>query len=66
MEPRLKVVVRACYGAYFVAQVFKYLAPNFVCGRPARSLPNFCTIKCGTSISQFALEKHFVCFNSSV
>ena len=27
-----KVVVRACYGAYFLAQVFKYLAPNFVSG----------------------------------
>ena len=33
-ETRLKVVVRACYGAYFVAQVFKYLAPNFVSERP--------------------------------
>ena len=30
-----KVVDRACYGAYFVAHVFKYLAPNFVSGRPA-------------------------------
>ena len=27
-----KVVVRACYEAYFVAQ---YLAPNLVSGRPA-------------------------------
>ena len=27
-----KVVVRACYGAYLVAHVFKYLAPNFVSG----------------------------------
>ena len=32
---RLKVVVRACYGAYFVAHVFKYLMANFVSGRPA-------------------------------
>ena len=32
---KLKVVVRACHGAYFVAHVFKYLAPNFVSGRPA-------------------------------
>ena len=31
----LKVVVRACYGAYFVAYVFRYLAPDFVSGRPA-------------------------------
>ena len=30
-----KVVVRACHGTYFVAHVFKYLAPNFVSGRPA-------------------------------
>ena len=30
----LKVVVHACYGACFVANVFKYLAPNFVSGRP--------------------------------
>ena len=27
-----KVVVCACCGAYFVAHVFKYLAPNFVSG----------------------------------
>ena len=27
-----KVVVCACYGAYFVAYVFKYLAQNFVSG----------------------------------
>ena len=25
----VKVVVCACYGVYFVAHVFKYLAPNF-------------------------------------
>ena len=31
----LKVIVRACYGAYFVAHVFEYLAPNFASGRPA-------------------------------
>ena len=31
----IKVVVRAFYGAYFVAHVFKYLAPSFVSGRPA-------------------------------
>ena len=31
----IKVVIRACYGAYFVAHVFKYLALNFVSGRPA-------------------------------
>ena len=31
----LKVVVRARYGAYFVAHVFKYLVPNFASGRPA-------------------------------
>ena len=31
----LEVVVRACYGAYSVAHVFKYLASNFVSGRPA-------------------------------
>ena len=31
----LKVVVHACYGAYFVAHIFKYLGPNFVSGRPA-------------------------------
>ena len=30
-----KVVVRACYGAYFVAHDFTYLAPNFVSGKPA-------------------------------
>ena len=30
---QVKVVVRACYGAYVVAHVFKYLAPNFVSGR---------------------------------
>ena len=30
----VKVVVRACYGACFAAHVFKYLAPNFVSGRP--------------------------------
>ena len=30
----VKVVVRACHAAYFVAHVFKYLAPNFVSGRP--------------------------------
>ena len=29
-----KVVVRACYEAYFVVHVFKYLAPNFVSGKP--------------------------------
>ena len=29
----VKVVVRDFYGAYFVAHVFKYLAPNFVSGR---------------------------------
>ena len=34
-ELRFRVVVRACYGANFVAQDFKYLAPNFVSGRPA-------------------------------
>ena len=28
-------VVRACYRAYFVADVFQYLAQNFVSGRPA-------------------------------
>ena len=27
---QVKVVVLACYGAYFVAHVFKYLAPNSV------------------------------------
>ena len=32
---RFKVVVRACYGAYFVKHIFKYLAPNFASGRPA-------------------------------
>ena len=32
---KVKVAVRACHGAYFVAHVFKYLAPNFVSGRPA-------------------------------
>ena len=26
---------RFCYGAYFIAHVFKYLAPNIVSGRPA-------------------------------
>ena len=31
----IKVAVRACYGAYFGEHVFKYLAPNFVSGRPA-------------------------------
>ena len=31
----IKVVVRACYEAYFVAHVFKYLPPKFVSGRPA-------------------------------
>ena len=31
----IKVVVRACHGAYFVAHVFKHLASNFVSGRPA-------------------------------
>ena len=31
---QVKVVVRACYGTYVVAHVFKYLAPNFVSGRP--------------------------------
>ena len=34
-SPNLKVVVRACYGAFLVAHVFKYLAPNFVSGKPA-------------------------------
>ena len=29
-----KVVVRSCYGAYFVAHVSKYLTPNFVSGKP--------------------------------
>ena len=32
---KLKVVVRACCGAYSVAHVLKYLVPNFVFGRPA-------------------------------
>ena len=32
----IKVVVRACYGAFLVAHVFKYLAPNLVFGRPAK------------------------------
>ena len=31
----IKVVVHACYRSYFVAHVFKYLAPNFVSRRPA-------------------------------
>ena len=31
----IKVVVRACYGACFAGPIFKYLAPNFVSGRPA-------------------------------
>ena len=31
----LKVVVRACYRAYFVAHVFAYLVPDFISGRPA-------------------------------
>ena len=31
----IKVVVLACYGACFVVHVFRYLAPNFVSGRPA-------------------------------
>ena len=31
----LKVVDRACHGAYFVAHVSKYLVPNVVSGRPA-------------------------------
>ena len=30
-----RVVVRACYRTYFVEHVFKYLAPNFVSGKPA-------------------------------
>ena len=30
-----KVVFHACYRADFVARVFKYLASNFVSGRPA-------------------------------
>ena len=30
-----KVVVRACYGAYFVAHVFKYFVSKFVSGKPA-------------------------------
>ena len=33
-KQNFKVVVRACYGAYFVAHVLKYLPPNFVSGRP--------------------------------
>ena len=32
---QLKVVVRACYGAYFIAHVFENLGPNFVSGRLA-------------------------------
>ena len=28
----INVVVRACYGAYIVAHIFKYLAPNFASG----------------------------------
>ena len=31
----LKVVVHACYGTYFVAHIFKYLAPDFASVRPA-------------------------------
>ena len=46
---RLLFVVRACYGAYFVAHVLKYLAPNFVSGRPAcAALQNFCSVERGT------------------
>ena len=30
-----KVVVHACYGAHFVAHVFKYFGSNFVSGKPA-------------------------------
>ena len=30
----MKVVVRACYAAYFDAHAFKHLAPNFVSGKP--------------------------------
>ena len=32
---QFKAVVRACYRAYFVAHVSKYLAANFVSWRPA-------------------------------
>ena len=34
----IKAVVRACYGAYFVAHVSKYLVPKFVSGRPCMML----------------------------
>ena len=35
MIKSFKVVVRACYEAYFVVHVFKYLSSNFVSGRLA-------------------------------
>ena len=31
----VKVAVRACYRAYFIVHVFKYLSADFVSGRPA-------------------------------
>ena len=46
--PFIKVVARAYYGAYFNAYGFKYLATNFVSGRPAAALYDFCSVECGT------------------
>ena len=44
-----KVVVRACYGAYFVVHVFKYLAPNLFSGDLHDAVfQSCCAIECGT------------------
>ena len=45
----IKVVVYACYGAYFVGHIFKYLAPNFVSGGSDlhdAAFQNFCIPEC--------------------
>ena len=38
-----KVVVHACYGAYFVPHVFKYRVSKKICYNPAHTKPFFWT-----------------------
>ena len=55
-ELLVKVVVRACYGAYFVAHIFKNLARNFVSGRPGRR-----TLKCSRDLHLTARLSNYQC-----
>ena len=57
-NPLVKFVFRACYGAYFVAHVFKYLLLDFVCYRETCMMLLF---RISVQLSVDLLITHAVC-----